>query len=97
MSIAHGAARALQTAPALLYRWPDRWGQLEENRMSTARHGRTNDDSGRWADAQAALLVSNEAQNRRAVRVVAGRANDLTDCTELLAMLGLDVRTDHSA
>jgi len=96
MSIAQGAARALSHRAALLYRWPDRWGRLEENRMSTARHGRTNDDSGRWADAQAALQVSNETQNRRAVRVVAGRATDLDDCTELLAMLGLDARADHS-
>jgi len=80
----------------LLYRWPDRWGRPEENGMSTARHGRNNDESGHWAEAQAALLVSNELQNRRALRVVAGRATDLSDCTELLAMLGLDVRTGHS-
>lgn len=65
--------------------------------MSSAWSGRDNEHNGRWAEAQAALQVSNEAQNRRAVRVVAGRATDLTDCTELLAMLGLDVcAADHS-
>jgi hypothetical protein len=72
-------------------------GPAEENRMSTARQGRNSSDTGHWADAHAALQVSNELQNRRALRVVAGRANDLSDCTELLAMLGLDVRTGHSA
>jgi hypothetical protein len=50
----------------------------------------TNDESGRFAAAQVANEMSNDLQNRRAARVVAGRAIDVGDCAEMLAMLGLD-------
>jgi hypothetical protein len=54
----------------------------------SARHG--NEDKGSWNDAQVAYKISCETQSRLAARVVAGQANDLEDCIELLAMLGLD-------
>jgi hypothetical protein len=48
------------------------------------------DENGRFAAAQAAATAESELQNRRAARVVAGRAIDAADCAEMLAMLGLD-------
>ncbi|NMH95726.1 hypothetical protein [Pseudonocardia acidicola] len=65
--------------------------------MSSARHGIDNDGRSSWSDAQAAYQSSCTTQSRQAARVVAGRAIDLDDCTELLAMLGLDARTARSA
>jgi hypothetical protein len=65
--------------------------------MSWARHGSDNDGRVSWSDAQAAYQSSCEAQSRQAARVVAGQAIDLDDCTELLAMLGLDARAGRSA
>ncbi|MFC4944427.1 hypothetical protein [Pseudonocardia sp. GCM10023141] len=50
----------------------------------------TTDDNGHFAAAQESLAVSNDVQNRKAVRVVAGRCIDAADCAEMLAMLGLD-------
>ena len=47
-------------------------------------------EAGRYAAGQAAAAAENELQNRRAARVVAGRAVDAADCAEMLAMLGLD-------
>jgi hypothetical protein len=47
-------------------------------------------ENGRFAAAQAAATAENDLQNRRAARVVAGRAIDAIDCAEMLAMLGLD-------
>jgi hypothetical protein len=64
--------------------------------MSWARHGQDNDEQGRWSAVQAAYQISCEAQSRQAARVVADQAIDLADCTELLAMLGLDARAGHS-
>ena len=50
-----------------------------------------------WADAAglAAASASDDLQNRRAARVVAGRSTDASDCAEMLAMLGLDARDDR--
>ena len=45
-------------------------------------------EAGRYAAGQAAAAAENELQNRRAARVVAGRAVDAADCAEMLAMLG---------
>jgi hypothetical protein len=50
-----------------------------------------------WSEAQAAYQESCDTQNGLAARVVAGQANDLEDCTELLAMLGLDARAGRPA
>jgi hypothetical protein len=50
----------------------------------------THEEGGRFAAAQAATVENNDLQNRRAARVVAGRALDVGDCAEMLAMLGLD-------
>ncbi len=58
--------------------------------MSWTGSPSTNDESGRFAAAQVANEMSNDLQNRRAARVVAGRAIDVGDCAEMLAMLGLD-------
>ncbi|MBW0091599.1 hypothetical protein I4I73_31225 [Pseudonocardia sp. KRD-184] len=58
--------------------------------MSWTGSPTTNDEGGRFAAAQAANETSNDLQNRRAARVVAGRAIDVDDCAEMLAMLGLD-------
>ncbi len=59
--------------------------------MSWTGHPSNSDENGRFAAAQAAMAVSNDIQNRRAARVVAGRSVDAEDCAEMLAMLGLDV------
>ncbi len=48
------------------------------------------DENGRFAAAQAAASAESDLQHRRAARVVAGRAVDAADCSEMLAMLGLD-------
>ncbi|MCW0215368.1 MAG: hypothetical protein OJJ54_18595 [Pseudonocardia sp.] len=50
-----------------------------------------------WSEAQAAYQESCDTQNGQAARVVAGQATDLADCTELLAMLGLDARAGRPA
>jgi hypothetical protein len=52
------------------------------------------DETGRYAAAQAAAAAESDLQNRRAARVVAGRAFDAADCAEMLAMLGLDARPE---
>ena len=52
------------------------------------------DETGRFAAAQAAAAADSDIQHRRAARVVAGRAVDAADCAEMLAMLGLDGRTE---
>ncbi|MHA6795040.1 hypothetical protein ACVGVM_16225 [Pseudonocardia bannensis] len=65
--------------------------------MSWARHGQDNDGQDSWSDVQAAYQISCETQSRQAARVVAGQAIDLDDCTELLAMLGLDAGAGRSA
>jgi hypothetical protein len=53
------------------------------------------EQNGRWAAAQAALDETNDLQNRRAARVVAGRSLDTADCAEMLAMLGLHGREER--
>ncbi|GAA2557217.1 hypothetical protein [Pseudonocardia hydrocarbonoxydans] len=58
--------------------------------MSWTGSPTTNEEGGRFAAAQVAHETSNDLQNRRAARVVAGRAIDVDDCAEMLAMLGLD-------
>lgn len=58
--------------------------------MSWTGSPSSNEQNGRFAAAQAANDMSNDLQNRRAARVVAGRAIDVGDCAEMLAMLGLD-------
>ncbi len=55
------------------------------------------DENGRFAAAQVAHAISNDLQNRKAARVVAGRAVDAVDCAEMLAMLGLDAGEDRAA
>jgi hypothetical protein len=52
------------------------------------------DESGRFAAAQAAAAAESDLQHYRAARVVAGRAFDAEDCAEILAMLGLDGRSE---
>lgn len=63
--------------------------------MSWTGSPSTTDDNGRFAAAQVAHAASNDLQNRRAARVVAGRSIDAVDCAEMLAMLGLDAGTDR--
>ena len=58
--------------------------------MSWTGSPSTQEESGRFAAAQAATAENADLQNRRAARVVAGRALDVGDCAEMLAMLGLD-------
>ncbi|WP_300009182.1 hypothetical protein [Pseudonocardia sp.] len=65
--------------------------------MSWTGSPSTNEQNGSFAAAQAANDTSNELQNRRAARVVAGRAIDVDDCAEMLAMLGLDAGTERVA
>lgn len=43
----------------------------------------------RFSELQAAQLAAQDHDRGRAVRVVAGRSQDVDDCMELLAMLGL--------
>ena len=52
-------------------------------------------ENGRFAAAQAAATAESDLQNRRAARVVAGRAVDAADCAEMLAMLGLADRVER--
>lgn len=65
--------------------------------MSWTGSPSTQEESGRFAASQAATAVSNDLQNRRAARVVAGRALDVGDCAEMLAMLGLDARGESTS
>lgn len=65
--------------------------------MSWTGNPSNNDENGRFAAAQAALAESNDVQNRRAARVVAGRSVDAVDCAEMLAMLGLDAGEERLA
>lgn len=65
--------------------------------MSWTGSPSSTDDNGRFAATQAANAVSNDIQNRRAARVVAGRSVDADDCAEMLAMLGLDANRDRIA
>jgi hypothetical protein len=51
--------------------------------------------SGRFAENQLTNALETAVQNRKAARVVAGRAVDAIDCAEMLAMLGLDVPTQR--
>jgi len=51
--------------------------------------------SGRFAETQLTNALETAVQNRKAARVVAGRAVDAIDCAEMLAMLGLDVPTQR--
>jgi hypothetical protein len=64
--------------------------------MSWTGHPSRTDDNSRFALAQAAAEAVNVEQNRRAARVVAGRAIDVTECAEMLAMLGLDGRGERA-
>jgi len=59
--------------------------------MSWTGNPATTDSSGRFAAAQLSNAIEADIQNKRAARVVAGRAVDALDCAEMLAMLGLDV------
>lgn len=63
--------------------------------MSWTGNPSNSDENGRFAAALAAASVSDDLQNRRAARVVAGRSIDAVDCAEMLAMLGLDAREDR--
>jgi hypothetical protein len=63
--------------------------------MSWTGNPSTADENGRFAAGLAAASVSDDLQNRRAARVVAGRSVDAVDCAEMLAMLGLDAREDR--
>ncbi|WP_219420044.1 hypothetical protein [Pseudonocardia nigra] len=65
--------------------------------MSRTGNSSRGDENGRFAAAQAALEVTNDLQNRRAARVVAGRSLDAADCAEMLAMLGLDAEGKRAA
>lgn len=56
----------------------------------------TTHDAGRFAAAQVANIENHDLQNRRAARVVAARSIDAHDCAEMLAMLGLDARSEHA-
>lgn len=64
--------------------------------MRWPRSDRSTDAGSGWADAQAAAYdLSCQRQNEKAARVVAGQATDVDDCSELLAMLGLDAPRSH--
>ncbi|MEV6828405.1 hypothetical protein [Amycolatopsis sp. NPDC051102] len=54
-----------------------------------------NDDDSRMGVIRAEEAVRLAEQNDRAVLTVAGHSSDVRDCTELLAMLGLDVERRH--
>ena len=58
--------------------------------MTWARSASTPDETGRFAVVQAAYKVTCETQSRRAARIVASHSEDVADCAELLAMLGLE-------
>jgi hypothetical protein len=60
--------------------------------MSWSRHDHPAEVGNAWADAQTAYDVLRRTQNTQAARVVAAQATDVDDCTELLAMLGLDAQ-----
>jgi hypothetical protein len=64
--------------------------------MSWTGHPSRNDDQNRFVMAQAAAEAVHVEANRRAARVVAGRAVDVADCAEMLAMLGLDGRAERA-
>ena len=64
--------------------------------MSWTGHPSRTDDHSRFAMAQAAADAVHVEANRRAARVVAGRAVDVADCAEMLAMLGLDGRAERA-
>lgn len=57
--------------------------------MTWARHGHVDDGHGRLAEAKAAEQQVREEENDRAARTVAMHAHDVTECAELLDMLGL--------
>ena len=63
--------------------------------MSWTGNPSTTDAGGRFAAAQVANAESNDLQNMKAARVVAGRSADAADCAEMLAMLGLDAGVDR--
>ena len=65
--------------------------------MSWTGSPSTHEEGGRFAAALPAGAQSADLQNRRAARVVAGRAIDAGDCAEMLAMLGLDARGEATA
>ena len=65
--------------------------------MTWARQAHTSTASSAWSDAQAAYDVVRQNRDRQAARVVAGQATGAEDCSELLAMLGLDGRADRPA
>jgi hypothetical protein len=64
--------------------------------MSWTGNPSTADENGRFAAGLAAASASDDLQNRRAARVVAGRSTDASDCAEMLAMLGLDARDERT-
>jgi hypothetical protein len=64
--------------------------------MSRTGHLSRTDDHSRFAMAQAAAEAVHVEQNRRAARVVAGRALDVAECAEMLAMLGLDGKAERA-
>jgi uncharacterized NAD(P)/FAD-binding protein YdhS len=64
--------------------------------MSWTGHPSRTDDHNRFEMAQAVADAVYVEQNRRAARVVAGRAVDVADCAEMLAMLGLDGRAERA-
>lgn len=64
--------------------------------MRGSRSDRSTEAGSGWADVQAAAYdLSCRRQNEKAARIVAGQATDVDDCSELLAMLGLDVPRRH--
>lgn len=64
--------------------------------MTWARSATTPDDKGRFAVVQAAYKLTCEAQSHRAARIVASHSEDVQDCAELLAMLGLEATGGRS-
>ncbi|HEX3787223.1 MAG TPA: hypothetical protein VHW44_05130 [Pseudonocardiaceae bacterium] len=58
--------------------------------MTLARHASPTQVEGRLTQARAVEQIHNSIQNARAIRTVAGHADDAEDCGRLLAMLGLE-------
>jgi len=65
--------------------------------MTWARHASPTLEQGRFAEARASEKQHYAVQNRKAARTVACHAADVTDCANLLAMLGLDQVDENGA
>jgi hypothetical protein len=63
--------------------------------MNRPEFDRTHLVVGEWAAQASAYDDARRTQNRKAARVVAGRATDVMDCRDLLDMLGLGADADE--